>query len=451
MSLPTVAIVWRPNVWKSSLFNRFAWWPMAIISDTAWTTRDRVFCVSKKAEIPFIAIDTAWIEIWKEWNNIEENMQAQATIAMNDADIILFLTDSRTELTSEDYKVTEMLRKKSQKPIIFCISKCDWWMDLWQKAEFFQLWFWEPIAISAIHNVWLDDLNKTIHKELRNLWYSASDAKKEKNKEIVWNIALIWRPNVWKSSLVNAFLSEERLIVSDEQWTTRDSVDTEIRFEWKTFNLIDTAWIRRAWKRQFDIEKYSIIRSVKSIEKADVCCVLLDPNEWVTSQDQAIVKMALDAKKWVVLVVNKWDLEEKWEEARDAFFYHLRQKFPFMPWAPVVFVSAKTKRWIIKIFPIIEKIIEERNKRISTWKLNRFIEKITREHQPTWTKNIHPKIFFMSQVDVNPPHFKVFVNKEEYFHFSYWRYLQNRLREIFGFWGTAVQIDIVNRKSIYQK
>ena len=451
MSLPTVAIIGRPNVWKSSLFNRFAWYPAAVISDTAGTTRDRIFCTARKAEIPFIAIDTAWIEVWIDWNDIEENMQAQAMIAMNDADLILFLTDSRTELTSEDYKVAEMLRKKSQKPIIFCISKCDWWMDLSQKADFYKLWFWEPIAISAIHNVWLDNLNKIIHKELRNIWYSASDAKKEQNKEIIWNVALIWRPNTWKSSLVNAFLSEERLIVSNEQWTTRDSVDSEIRREWKTFNFIDTAWIRRSWKRQNDIEKYSIIRSIKSIEKADVCCVLLDPNEWVTSQDQAIVKMALDAKKWVVLIINKWDLEEKWEEARDVFFYHLRQKFPFMPWAPVLFMSAKTKRWIIKLFPIIEQIIEERNKRISTWKLNRFVEKITREHHPTWTKNIQPKIFFMSQVDVNPPHFKIFVNKSEYFHFSYWRYVENKLREIFGFAWTSIQIDSVNRKSIYQK
>lgn len=450
MSLPVVAIIGRPNVWKSSLFNRLAWKRVSVISDEAWTTRDRIFAKIENTDLPFIAVDTWWIELWVEWK-IEENMQYQTKIAIDEADIVLFLTDSRTELTSEDHEVIKVLRKETKKPVILAISKCDSWMDMGQKAEFFKLWFWEPLAISTVHKIWITELHWEITKKLRELWYKKSDAQKEENKEIVSNIALIWRPNVWKSSLVNAFLLEERLIVSDISWTTRDAVDTEIKWEWKTFNLIDTAWIRRSWKIQWKIEKYSIIRTAKAMDRADVCCILIDPEEWVTSQDQAVVKMALEAKKWIILVVNKWDLAEKWEEARDEFFHHLRLKFPFMPWTPVVFLSAKTKRWIVKIFPLVEQITEERNKRIPTWKLNRFIEKVQREHHPTWTKNIRPKIFYMTQLWINPPHFKIFVNKEAYFHFSYFRFIENRLREIFGFWWTTVDIEIKDRDSIYQK
>jgi len=450
MSLPVVAIIGRPNVWKSSLFNRFAWKKVAVISEEAWTTRDRIFAKIQKADLPFMAVDTWWIEIWVEWD-IEENMQYQTQIAIQEADLILFLTDSRTELTSEDHKVIDILRKKTNKPFIFAISKCDSWMSLWQKADFFRLWFWEPLAISTTHKIWMTDLYWEITKKLRDLWYKKSEGERERSEDIVSNIALIWRPNTWKSSLVNAFLSEERLIVSEISWTTRDSVDTEIKWEWQTFNLIDTAWIRRSWKIQWKIEKYSIIRTARAMENSDVCCILLNPDEWVTSQDQTIIRLALDGKKWIILVVNKWDLADKWEEARDEFFHHLRTKLPFMPWAPVVFVSAKTKRWIVKIFPLAEEITKERQKKITTWKLNNFIEKIQREHAPTWTKNIKPKIFYMTQIWIEPPHFKIFVNKEKYFHFSYMRYIENRLREIFWYWWTGIEIEFVDRKSIYQK
>lgn len=452
MSLPLIAIIGRPNVWKSSLFNRLIWDQISIVSDIAWTTRDRVFWKVKEwTDIPFIIVDTWGLEFDKKKWKIENDMQSQARIAIDDADIILFISDSKTEPLPQDFEVAKLLRKKwNSKPIIFAISKCDDKIDISKESSFYKLWFWKPIQISAIHNTWIDNLLDLLNKTIKERGFRKSDIER-KNDNTIANIAFVWKPNVWKSSLINSLLNKEQLIVSDIPWTTRDAVDSIVKFNWEIYNIIDTAWIRRAWKVEKWIEKYSVIRTIKSLERADIACILIDSELWITSQDLSIISLILESKTWLIIIVNKWDLQEKWEDALNNFIWMLRYKMPFIPWAPVVFLSAKTSKWITKIFPIVKQIIEERNKRITTWKLNNFISKITNEHVPTGTKHVRPKIFYMTQVEVNPPKFNVFVNKEEYFHFSYFRYLENRLREHFWFAWTVIEIDIKERKSLYQK
>lgn len=381
-------------------------------------------------------------------------MQAQTRVALSEADAIVFITDSRTEPLPQDFQVVELLRKlkiAEDKPVIFGISKCDDKVSPSALAEFYVLGFGDPVQISAIHNKGIEDLIDRIQRILRELGYRKKDGEDEIDVNTTPKFALVGRPNVGKSSLVNAYLTEERLIVSDVSGTTRDSTDTEIRWEKQPFIFIDTAGIRKRGKIEDGIEKWALARTLQSIDKSDVVGVLLDGEEGITSQDQHVVEYALEAKKGIILIVNKWDTQEKGEEARNAFVWSLRERFPFLPWAPVLFVSAKNKTNIVKIFPLIQNIVEERSKRISTGKLNAFLREIMAKHHPTGTKTVRPKIFYMSQVDINPPKFKVFVNKQEYFHFSYFRYLENNIREYFGFHGTSIDIEIKDRDSIFEK
>ena len=454
MSLPIVAIVGRPNVGKSRLFNRIAGRKTAIVSDIAGTTRDRVFAKIEKAPIPFMLVDTGGLEFDEQAGKIENDMQAQARVALNEADIVVFLTDSQMEPLPQDYQVIDLLRKSKvaeEKPVIFAIAKCDSPVDPGDVAHFYSLGCGEPIQLSAIHNTGVDDFLDRIHKELRELGYRKKDALSELDENTVPKIALVGRPNVGKSSLVNSYLSEERLIVSDVSGTTRDATDTEVRWEKEPFIFIDTAGIRRRGKIEKGIEKWALARTLQTMDRADVIGVLIDGEEGIAAQDQHVVQHALDSKKGVILIVNKWDTQEKGEEARDEFIATLRAKFPFLAWAPVLFVSAKNKTNIVKLFPIVKGIMEERQRRVSTGKLNAFVREIVAKHHPTGIKTVRPKIFYMTQVEVSPPTFKVFVNKAEYFHFSYWRYLENQLREIFGFHGTAIDIEVKDRDSIYAK
>lgn len=454
MSLPIVAIIGRPNVGKSRLFNRIAGKKLAIVSDVAGTTRDRVFAKVEEVPLPFMLVDTGGLEFDEQIGKIENDMQTQARIAMQEADVILFISDSKVEPLPQDYQVAELLRKSeatTKKPVIFALGKCDEPLPADRVAEFYSLGFSTPIQVSAIHKSGVETLLDRINQELRDLGYRKHDTKEEETEEVVPKIAFIGRPNVGKSSLINAFLSEERLIVSEVPGTTRDSVDSEVRWEKKPFIFIDTAGIRKRGKIEAGIEKWSIARTLQALDRADVACVLIDSEEGITSQDQHAVEQVLAAKKGLILIINKWDVQEKGEEARDEFLLDLRQRFPFLPWAPVLFVSAKNRTNIVKLFPLVEQVMEERKKRITTGKLNAFVREIISAHAPTGTKRVRPKIFYMSQVDINPPKFKIFVNKEEYFHFSFFRYLENKLREIFGFNGTALDIDIVDRESIYEK
>ena len=448
MSLPLVAIIWRPNVWKSSLFNRLCNERISIVSSISWTTRDRIYTkIAEENSIPFLLVDTWWLDFDTKWE-LEQNTQMQANVAITDASLIIFLIESKSWITPEELEITKILRKANKTNIIIAISKCDNSneVDLW---DYYKLWFWKPIQISSFHNKWFSELKRLIDSSLKEIGYSKIDFEKEVNTK--WNISIVGRPNVWKSSLINALLNDNQLIVSNIPWTTRDSTDTEIKFESKTYNLIDTAWIRRSWKIEKWIEKYSLMRTISSLERSNVTCLLIDAEDWLTSQDQKIIHLVLENYNWLILIVNKWDLEEKWEDAKNAFIGQLRRKLPFIPWAPVLFMSAKTKKGIVKIFPIINQIIEERAKKITTGKLNTFVQKIVNEHPPSWTKRVKPKIFYMTQIWINPPHFKIFVNKKEYFHFSYLRYIENKIREIFWFWWTAIKIDFWDRKSIYDK
>ncbi len=421
---------------------------MSIVSNISWTTRDRIYTkIKDNNSIPFLLVDTWWLDFSKD-SLLEENTKLQANIAINDAQLVIFLIESKTWITREELDIVKILRKKGKTNVIIAISKCDNsnQVDQW---EYYKLWFWKPILISSFHNKWFWELKRLIESSLKEIWYSKNDFIEERDSK--WNISIVGRPNVWKSSLINSLLNEEQLIVSDIPWTTRDSTDTEIKFNWDIYNLIDTAWIRRSGKIEKWIEKYSLLRTISSLERSSVTCLLIDAKEWLTSQDQKVIQLILENHNWLILIVNKWDLEEKWEESKNLFINELRKKLPFIPWAPVLFMSAKTKKGIIKIFPIINKIIEERAKKITTWKLNTFVQKIISKHQPSWTKRVKPKIFYITQIWVNPPHFKIFVNKKEYFHFSYLRYIENKIREVFWFWWTTIKIDFWDRKSIYNK
>lgn len=442
--LPIISIIWRPNVWKSTLFNRLIWERVAITSPIAWTTRDRIIWhVNEKWLIPYTIIDTWWIDLGK-WI-IEENILTQAKVAADWSDLILYIIDSRSEITLEDLKAANFVKKSCKcQNIILISSKADNSSREITK-EIFKLWFWEPIFISSVHNVWISDLKDSINKHLRKLWYKKTEIWKL-DKQIHANICIVWRPNAGKSSLINSFLWEERLIVSEIAWTTRDSTDSLLEHDWKYYNLIDTAWIRKKWKIEVWIEKYSYLRSLIAIERADIVLLILDSGWRITSVDQAIAGMALENNKWLILVCNKWDLKEKWEEEKNLFILYLRRKFPFLPWAPYIMLSAKTKKHMQKLFPMIDIIMTQRNLRISTWTLNNFIERMTKAHKPSWTKNVHPKIYYATQVWVNPPHIMLYVNKEEYFHFSYFRYLENKLREQFWFDWTAIKIEAVEKK-----
>ena len=453
MSLPTVAIIGRPNVGKSRLFNRISGKKQAIVSDISGTTRDRVMCRVDDQPIPFLLIDTGGLEFDEQTGVIEDNMQIQARIAANEADIILFITESKVEPLPQDYQVTELLRKSgnADKPIIFGLSKCDDKISESVLAGFYSLGLDEPIQISAIHKKGIDELLGQIQKDLKTLGYSKKDGIVEETEIKTPRVSLIGRPNVGKSSLVNAFLSEERLIVSDIPGTTRDSVDTEIRWEGQDFIFTDTAGLRKRGKVEKGIEKWSTIRTLQNLSDSDVALLLIDGEEGICAQDQHVAEMAVESGVSLILMVNKWDTQEKGEEARDEFLWKLKKRFPFLSWAPILFVSAKNKRNIVKVFPSILEVIIERNKRVTTGKLNTFVAEIVRVHAPTGTKKINPKIFYMSQVETAPPKFKIFVNKKEYFHFSFFRYLENALRDVFGFWGTPIQFDVVDRDSIYQK
>ncbi len=445
MSYPVITIIGQPNVWKSRLFNRMIDKKYAIVSDIAWTTRDRIFYNIEDADIPFMLVDTGGLIFEKEeW--IENDVQVQAKIAIKESDIVLFVVDSQTGLLPRDQDIAKILRKEG-KNVFLLVSKCDHGLSEVDVADYYNLWLDTPIQVSAIHKVGIKKLMDKIAFTLKKEWYS----KYEKTEDESPKIALLGRPNVWKSSLVNSFLKEERLIVSEIPWTTRDSTNTEVKHEKETYTLIDTAGIRRRGKVENGIEKWSIVRTLQGISEADVVCVLIDAEEWIVSQDQHVIEYALNAKKGIILIVNKWDTQEKWEAAKESFHWNLQQRFPFLAFAPVLFMSAKTTKNILKLFPVVKGIMEERNRRIPTWKINSFVREIVRKNQPTGTKRVYPKIFYMTQVDINPPRFKVFVNKKEYFHFSYFRYLENQLREFFGFQGTCLDIEIVDRDSAFQK
>ncbi|MFC1655313.1 ribosome biogenesis GTPase Der [Patescibacteria group bacterium] len=437
---PLIALVGRPNVGKSTLFNRLIGKRLAVISDVAGTTRDRIYQNIEMDDIEVTLVDTGGLSYGKK-ESLEAEIQTQAHLAIEKADIIYFVVDASHQLTVDDFAAADILRK-TKKPVLFIANKYDGKEAIDRLMELYEIGFGEPLAISAIHNRGIDELVQRTTKLLKKL--PKEKRKKVKEDKNSVHISFLGKPNVGKSSLVNALLGEDRVIVSDIPGTTRDSTNTHIEFEDKKYTLIDTAGLRKRGKIERGIEKFSSLRCFQALDQSDVALLILDFDERISKQDMHIAGYILEAKKGVIIVVNKIDLTEE-EKDRDKFLRLVQRKFSFLPWAPLVFVSALKKKNITKIYELAEQIVEERKKRIPTGELNNFIKKITFKHVPSGTKRIKPKIFYVTQTGINPPEFVFFVNQANAIHFSYRRYLENELRKEYGFGGTALKLEFRSR------
>lgn len=452
MRIPTVAIIGRPNVGKSTLFNVMTGSNTAVTDDIEGTTRDRIFKKVETPEIDFFLVDTGGIIIEKTNRSIEQDVQRQALMAIGEADIILFVVSKKEELLRQDLEIARMLRKKNQEyPILMVINKCDDTVEETELANYYQSGIAELMPISATHRRGTKKLMQWIVSACKKKHFITKDD--ERYQKILeedttkCHIAIVGKPNVGKSSLVNAWLNQERVIVSNVPGTTRDAIDSPIRIREKKYNLIDTAGIRRAGKIK-GLDKYSTLRTLAAIERCDIAVLVIDSSEPLSHQDQQIAHLITTAKKGMVLLANKWDLYQKSHEGeeekkrQESFLGKVKAKFAFLPWVSVVFTSAKDRKNITKLFEIFNYIKAERSKRIETGILNQFLQQMVIKHLPTGTKNIRPKFYYLTQVGINPPHFVAFVNKKKYFHFSYMRYMENQLRMRFGFTGTSIAIDL---------
>ncbi len=435
MGKPIVAIVGRPNVGKSTLFNIFANSRISIVEDTPGVTRDRLYADTEWLDNEFMMVDTGGIEIMNT-DKIAVSIRQQAQIAIAEADVILFVCDARAGITHEDAEVAKMLRQ-SKKPIVLAINKADSPKQEMEIFEFYNLGIGEPIPVSAANHLGLGDLLDAVVEK-----FPETSAYGEDGNEDEIKVALIGRPNVGKSSIFNTLVGEERSIVSDVAGTTRDAIDTPVIREGQKFLFIDTAGMRRKARIDEPIEKYSIIRSLRAVDRSDVVLMVLDAIEGVTEQDKKIAGYAHEAGKGIVLVVNKWDLYDKDNTSTLRYSENLRRELVFMQYAPVVFVSAMTKQRIHRLPEVIHYVAEQNAMRISTSVLNQVVEDAIAINPPPTEKGQRLKILYATQVKVKPPTFVIFVNEPEIMHFSYQRYLENKLREAFGFEGTPLQMII---------
>ena len=435
MAKTVAAIVGRPNVGKSTLFNKIAGTRISIVEDIPGVTRDRIYYETEWNGKPIVLIDTGGIEP-KTDDMILEKMKTQAEIAIETANVIVFMCDIHAGLTADDRDIGVMLLKSS-KPVIVCVNKIDSIGALpLEYYEFYELGFdGDPIALSSVHGTGTGDLLDRI------LELSDAQEEEEDNTDSV-KVAVIGKPNAGKSSLVNRVLGEERMIVSNIAGTTRDAIDSFVENEHGKFTFIDTAGIRRQSKILDRIEKYSVLRAHSAVERADVCLLLIDATEGITDQDEKIAGIAHEAGKATIIVVNKWDLVEKDNNSVKEFTDKIRTSLAYMPYAPILFISAKTGQRLPKLFEFINYVNEQAALRISTGMLNDVLsEAITRVPPPT-DRGRRLKIYYMTQVDVRPPTFVIFCNEAELFHFSYQRYLENKIREVFGFNGTPIRFII---------
>ena len=435
MARPVVAIVGRPNVGKSTLFNKLIGERRSIVEDTPGVTRDRIYGETEWCGKGLIVIDTGGIEP-KTDDIILKQMRFQAEIAIESADVIIFMCDVRTGLTADDRDIAVMLQK-SGKPIIPCINKCDSVGALpFEFYEFYELGFdCEPIAVSSVHGSGTGDLLDEVLKVL-----PASIGGDEEDDSI--KVAVIGKPNAGKSSIINKIVGQERLIVSNIAGTTRDAVDTQVTVNGKKYTFIDTAGIRRQSKINDKIEKYSVLRAHMAVERADVCLIMIDAATGITEQDEKIAGIAHEAGKASIIVVNKWDSIEKDNSTTNRFNEKIRTSLAYMPYAPIAYVSALTGQRISTLFEHIDEVFAHSHNRITTGMLNEVLAEATMRVQPPSDKGRRLKIYYMTQISVAPPTFVIFCNNTELFHFSYQRYLENCLRETFGFVGTPIRLII---------
>ena len=435
MAKPIVAIVGRPNVGKSTLFNRLIGERRSIVEDTPGVTRDRIYGETDWCGKRMIVIDTGGIEP-KTDDIILKQMRFQAEIAIESADVIVFMCDVHTGLTADDRDIAVMLQK-SGKPIIPCINKCDSVGGLpFEFYEFYELGFdCEPIAVSSVHGSGTGDLLDAVLQRL-----PADMGEDEEDDSI--KVAVIGKPNAGKSSIINKIIGQNRLIVSDIAGTTRDAVDTQVVIDGTKFTFIDTAGIRRASKINDKIEKYSVLRAHMAVERADVCLIMIDAGTGITEQDEKIAGIAHEAGKASIVVVNKWDSIEKDNSTVNNFNERIRTSLAYMPYAPITYVSALTGQRINTLFDHIKYVYNQSTTRISTGMLNDVLAEATMKVQPPSDKGKRLKIYYMTQISVAPPTFVIFCNDAELFHFSYQRYLENCLRQTFGFNGTPIRLII---------
>ena len=435
---PIVAIVGRPNVGKSTLFNKLSGKRLAIVDDRPGVTRDRIYADCEWLNRKFLIVDTGGIEPYSD-DVILSQMRIQAQIAIDRADAIIFVTDVKSGVVATDAEVAAMLQK-SGKPVILCVNKCDTVgeppADFY---EFYNLGLGDPVAVSSVHGHGTGDL---LDEVVKNLRFTEDD---EEDDDDSIRVAVIGKPNVGKSSLVNALCGENRMLVSDIAGTTRDAADTVVENEHGRFVFIDTAGLRRKSKVDDQIEKYSVMRAVMAVERANVCVIMIDATEGFTEQDSKVAGIAHEAGKACIIAVNKWDAYEKDGSTMDAYRKKLMTDFSFMSYAPIIFISAKTGQRLGRLMELVKYVDDQNAVRIPTGRLNQVLADAQARVQPPTDKGKRLKIYYMTQASTRPPTFVAFVNKKDLFHYSYQRYLDNQIREVFGLEGTPTRLVIRER------
>ena len=434
MAKPVVAVVGRPNVGKSTLFNKLIGQRLSIVEDTPGVTRDRIFAECEWRGRKFMLADTGGIEP-KTDDIILAQMRNQAQLAIDQADVIVLVTDLRSGVTANDQSVDTMLQK-SGKPVVLCVNKCDTpGAPPAEFYEFYNLGLGDPVAVSSVHGMGTGDLLDAVFEYL-----PAAEEEEEERDTI--KVAVIGKPNAGKSSLINCIAGEERSIVSSIAGTTRDAIDTHIHNKYGDFIFIDTAGLRRKSKVDDAIEKYSVLRAQMAVERADVCVIMIDATEGFTEQDSKVAGIAHENGKACIIAVNKWDAVEKDDKTMDKMRKQLMVDFSFMPYAPFLFISAKTGQRVERLFELIKFVSEQNSMRIKTGMLNDVLAQATMRVQPPTDKGKRLRIYYVTQPSTNPPTFVFFVNRAELFHFSYQRYLENQFRDTFGLEGTPVRFII---------
>jgi len=449
--LAKVTIIWRPNVGKSSFFNMYVWHKIAIVADEPGTTRDisEFEYTDEINDLTYVLSDSWWLDFSSSNDEIAKDIVSRTAQSIEESDLLIWILeyDRFTEL---DERILKLLKEKKAKDVILVANKADNENKIMESYSLAWTWWYsEFFPVSVSHNRWINEIRKYVSTFLKEKWLNY---KEEEFDDSYIKIALIWRPNVWKSSIMNAILWKDRVMVKDMPWTTRDSIDTKFVYNGQNFVLIDTAWIRRlskVWTR--NIENWSVMRTERAISRASIVVVVVDAFDWIVSQDLSIINRSLEENKGLVLVMNKWDkvLAKPWinkDNIMDRYIDYMKQKIDFLPWVSTIFTSAIEKKRVNEILDSAIWIDKERKKRVKTSIFNEFLEQVVYKHAPSWNKKTHnPKIYYWSQVDVNPPKFLITVNNPEHFHFSYKRYLENRIRDNFWFFGTPIILELKGR------